>query len=131
MSLILTIRTDKPTAELRLWLDDELKIEKVWYAHKELSAGILQQIANILEKVDCQVKDLKGIVVYKGPGSFTGLRIGITTANALAYSLRVPLVGATGENWQKLGIEGLAKDLNDKIVIPFYGSEANVTKPRK
>lgn len=131
MSLTLTIRTDKPIAELRLWSDDKLKVEKVWYAHKELSASILQQISNILKEVDCQAKDLTGIVVYKGPGSFTGLRIGITTANTLAFSLGIPLVGTTGENWQKLGTEGLTKNLNNKIVIPFYGGEANITKPKK
>lgn len=41
-------------------------------------------------------KALERIVVHAGPGGFTGLRVGVTTANALAYALTVPITGVTG-----------------------------------
>lgn len=131
MSLVLTIRTDKPKAEIRLWQRDKLIAEKIWYAHKQLSVDILREISNIITKSGNKLQDLSGIVVYKGPGSFTGLRIGITVANTFAYSLNIPIIGETGEDWQPSGIEKLRSNHDDKIVIPFYGGEANITKPRK
>ncbi|MCE7936213.1 tRNA (adenosine(37)-N6)-threonylcarbamoyltransferase complex dimerization subunit type 1 TsaB [Candidatus Saccharibacteria bacterium CPR2] len=131
MSLVLTIRTDKPKAEIRLWQRDKLIAEKIWYAHKQLSVDILREISNIITKSGNKLQDLSGIVVYKGPGSFTGLRIGITVANTFAYSLNIPIIGETGEDWQLSGMEKLRSSQDDKIVVPFYGGEANITKPRK
>jgi len=72
-----------------------------------------------------------GLVVYQGPGSFTGLRIGITVFNTLAYTNKWPIVGTTGDNWRQAGIQRLEQGENDEIVLPEYGGEANITTPRK
>lgn len=69
--------------------------------------------------------------VYKGPGSFTGLRIGITVFNTLAYANTWPIVGVTGDDWRQLGVKRLENKENDEIVLPEYGGEANITTPRK
>ena len=76
-------------------------------------------------------KEVTGLVVFKGPGSFTGLRIGITVMNSLAYINGLPIIGVTGERWQDEGLRRLAAGENDTIVMPEYGGEANITKPRK
>lgn len=52
-------------------------------------------VGELLERHSLKVKDLSGIAVGLGPGSFTGLRIGLSTAKALAYSARIPLAGAS------------------------------------
>jgi len=70
-------------------------------------------------------------VVYKGPGSFTGLRIGISVANALAYGLNVPIVSTTGKDWQLQGIDRLKKGKNETSAVPDYGSEPHITLPTK
>jgi len=67
----------------------------------------------------------------KGPGSFTGLRIGITVFNTIADTNNVPIVGETGDSWQDKAIMRLENGENDHVVLPEYGSEANITKPRK
>ncbi len=129
--LILTIRTDKPEAELGLFKDQSRLAYLVWPAHRELAETIHNQIQMLLESQDKKLNNLEGIVVFKGPGSFTGLRIGISVANALAAGLERPIVGAEGDNWPQKGIEELSKGQNHKIVTPEYGALPNVTAPKK
>lgn len=55
------------------------------------SQNLLPLIEKILTKNRLTLKDLTGIKVNTGPGSFTGLRVGISVANALAFSLKIPV----------------------------------------
>lgn len=129
--LILTIRTDNPEAELGLF-DSETKLEyETWQAHRELSATIHQKIEHILHLHDKTWENLEGIVVFEGPGSFTGLRIGITVADALAYGLKIPIVATKGDDWLQKGINRLHAGEQDEIALPFYGRDAHITTPRK
>ena len=75
--------------------------------------------------------DVSGIVGFKGPGSFTGLRIGLTVLNTFADSESIPIVGTIGEDWQIVGLQRLSSGENDKLVMPEYGAEAHITTPRK
>ena len=72
---------------------------------------------------------IKGLAVFTGPGSFTGLRIGITTMNTIAYALDIPIVGTTGDDWLADGLARLRAGENDRIVTPHYGKPPNITKP--
>jgi tRNA threonylcarbamoyladenosine biosynthesis protein TsaB len=53
------------------------------------SQVLLPLIKKLLEKNNLEFKDLKSIEVEKGPGSFTGLRVGVAVANALGFSLGI------------------------------------------
>ena len=57
------------------------------------SEGLVPQLKTLLTMTKKDRKDLELIAISRGPGSFTGLRIGMATAEALAYSLDIPLVG--------------------------------------
>lgn len=129
--ILLTIRTDKPEAEIGLFEGQNQVDYEVWHAHRELSVTILQKITTLLERNDKNFQDLQGIVGFKGPGSFTGLRIGLTVANTLAYGLRIPVVGSDAEAWIQDGIAKLEDGKDEKIALPQYGREPNVTKPKK
>lgn len=126
--LILTIRTDKPQAELGLFDGLDKLDYRLWQAHRELSSTIHLKIEEILTTNHKEFNDLEGLVVFKGPGSFTGLRIGISVVNALAYSLNVPVVSSLSDNWITIGIERLIKQENEVIALPEYGQEPRITQ---
>jgi tRNA threonylcarbamoyladenosine biosynthesis protein TsaB len=102
-----------------------------WKAERELAKGLLGWIENTLDSSGETLLTIRGIGVFQGPGSFTGLRIGMTVANTLASSLSVPIVAATGERWQGDCLVALQSGKNEKIVLPLYDRDANITKPRK
>jgi tRNA threonylcarbamoyladenosine biosynthesis protein TsaB len=127
----LVIRTDKPEAELYVLEDSKKLVELKWQAHRKLAETLNFKIDEILNKSSISYSDLDAIAVYKGPGSFTGLRIGISTANALAYGLGLPIVACAGNDWLDKAAKDLANGKNDKIAVPNYGAPVRTTKPRK
>lgn len=131
--IILIIRTDNPVAEVGLYDNGQELGHDKWAAHRELSDTLHKRISELLSGNNRRFSDINGIIVYAGPGSFTGLRIGISVANALSYSLNVPAVGASGENWIQQGIKLLLKSGNRKAksVVPVYGAPVYITKPNK
>ncbi len=129
--IILALRTDKPEAEIGLFDDHKELVYKKWLAHRQLADTIHNKMEEILNQSSIELGDIEGIVVFKGPGSFTSLRIGITVANALSYARQIPVVAKDGQDWLAHGIKDLLAGKNDKIAVPEYGAPANVTKPRK
>lgn len=129
--IILALRTDKPEAEIYVFNSQKKIGEIKWQAHLKLAETLNTKIQEILNKSSIPYDELEGIAVYKGPGSFTGLRIGMSVANALAYAQSVPIVAKTGEDWLEKSAKALKNGVNDKVAVPEYGASANITKPRK
>lgn len=130
MNIIVGIRTDKPEAELWLAARDE-QWTHTWPAHRELARTIHEQLRDFLASHGHTFDDIDGIVVFRGPGSFTGLRIGITVANTLAYGLSKPIVGASGDDWFAAGSARLRGGENDHQVLPEYGAPVHITQQKK
>ena len=130
--MILALRSDKHEAEIYLYSKQKEKLQELkWQAHRNLSKDIHIKIKEILASQHIDYPDLSGLILYKGPGSFTGLRIGASVANVLASELNVPVVGADGKDWLDVGLEWLQKNPTDRLVIPEYGAQPNTTKPKK
>ncbi len=128
--MILALRSDKPEAELYLF-DDGKKIAEIkWEAHRELADTILGKIKEILVNNNIADKDITGIIMHTGEGSFTGLRIGTTVANAMSYSLGVPIVAAEGENWINEGLGKITSSKPGNLVVPKYNAEPNISQPK-
>jgi tRNA threonylcarbamoyladenosine biosynthesis protein TsaB len=128
--LILTFRTDKPEAEIGLFEDSRQSAYETWQAHRQLSETIHKKLDEVLKNQNKELQGILGIVIFEGPGSFTGLRIGFSVANALAYALEIPIVATGGEDWQKTGIKKLQNGESDKIALPKYGAPVHTTKPK-
>lgn len=131
--IILTLRTDKPEAEIGLYDGHKQLAYDEWQAHRQLAETIHSKIEKLLKSQNQDLENLQGIIVYKGPGSFTGLRIGFSVANSLAYSLNIPIVSTSGNlpEWIIAGIERLINGDSENIATPNYGAPAKTTIQRK
>lgn len=59
---------------------------------REQAALLVPTLQEVLKEIDCDFKVLKGVACTVGPGSFTGLRIGLSTARSLALALNIPTI---------------------------------------
>ena len=91
----------KITVGLNINGEENIQTEKITSNKTQI---ILPMIDKILKKHSLKPEDLSGIKINKGPGSFTGLRVGITIANALSFVLKIPV------NGEKVG----------EIILPIY-----------
>lgn len=128
--MILLLDTSTPVCRVTL-LDGETRAEYEWQADRTLAKNLLRYLSDALTETGHALSDLTGIGVMTGPGSFTGLRIGMAVANTLADALGVAVVGARGDSWQHEAIGRLQVGETDGVVLPYYGGEAHITKPRK
>lgn len=129
---ILGIDTSDKVCKVKLFKEGEDKIfEKEWLADRGLSKGLLRFLEDFLKENHLSFWDVKGLVIFKGPGSYTGLRIGITVFNTYSDTTKIPIVGETGEDWFLKGAKRLERGENDKVVMPKYLAPAHITKQRK
>jgi tRNA threonylcarbamoyladenosine biosynthesis protein TsaB len=128
--MIVLMDSSTPVCKLTL-VDGDQRFDDEWQADRQLAKGLLEYLHDQLEAHGKTLNDISAIGVFTGPGSFTGLRIGLTVLNTLADARGIPIVGSRGESWQEEALRRLEKGENDRIALPFYGSDANITTPRK
>ncbi len=95
MTLILGIETSTKICSVAISDGKKLlaiKEEGGEYSHAEKLMAFIQEV---LKEANVELNDLDVIAISKGPGSYTGLRIGVSTAKGLCYSLDIPLVSVS------------------------------------
>lgn len=91
--LILAVDSSEDMGSVALAQDDRLLADYQFYTKMSLLQRLVPDIDHVLSDAGHKIGALDGIAVALGPGSFTGLRIGVTTAKTLAQSLGKPIVG--------------------------------------
>ncbi|MBN1366984.1 MAG: tRNA (adenosine(37)-N6)-threonylcarbamoyltransferase complex dimerization subunit type 1 TsaB [Dehalococcoidales bacterium] len=93
--MILAIDTSSETAGLALLDKQQVIAEIAWRCGQNHTIQLLPQLNNLLKSTGLSLSDITCVVVAKGPGSFNGLRVGISTAKGLSFSLEVPIIGVS------------------------------------
>ena len=92
MALILQIETATQTCSVAL-AQDSVLLDVLEKTERNIHAGVITVfIKELMQKAGKQFSDLDAIAVSMGPGSYTGLRIGASTAKGLCYALDIPLI---------------------------------------
>ncbi|MFZ1360598.1 MAG: hypothetical protein WAS27_01015 [Candidatus Saccharimonadales bacterium] len=128
--MIVLLDTTTPMCRLGIVVRDDIEWHE-WQAERQLANGLLAYITDRLGEYQQGLDGIRGIGVLRGPGSFTGLRIGLTVTNTLAGSLGVSIIGASGDAWADDALSRLKRGENDQVVLPEYGAAAHITAPRK
>ena len=92
MALILSIDTSIDTAEVSLEKDGILLMSEINNEPKNHGSFLQIAIKNILSSSNTAVNTLDAVAVANGPGSYTGLRVGLASAKGLCFTLNKPLI---------------------------------------
>ncbi|MEN6411971.1 MAG: tRNA (adenosine(37)-N6)-threonylcarbamoyltransferase complex dimerization subunit type 1 TsaB [Veillonellales bacterium] len=90
---VLALDTATLVSSVALAAEDILLAEITLQTKKTHSEVLMPHIEQLLTMANVAKRDIMAVAVSIGPGSFTGLRIGLATAKALAYALQIPIVG--------------------------------------
>jgi len=136
--MVLVIDTATEKAFIGLW-------DKVWVTKDSFVGGrnlnkiIIQKLKYVFDKLQDNTDDkpISGVIVSAGPGSFTGLRIGISVANTIAYTYDIPITGVTDETDVEKLLQKGKSVLESRgapfegVVVPHYGAEPHITQPKQ
>jgi tRNA threonylcarbamoyladenosine biosynthesis protein TsaB len=91
--MLLAIDTATRTASIALYESEGIQAEASWHSRENHTVELMAQIVRLFKLARVTRQDLQAIGVALGPGSFTGLRVGMSVAKGLAFGSQTPLVG--------------------------------------
>ena len=109
------IDTSNHILSIAIMNDDGLVGELTTNLKVNHSERLLPAIHDLMDTIDMSPSSLEKVVVAKGPGSYTGVRIGLTTAKSLAWTLDIPIVGVS--SLEALAYQGR---LSTYRICPFF-----------
>lgn len=112
---ILAIDTSTYTLSIGLSDGDVVLAEQVTNVKKNHSIRVMPAIEALMNEVGMKPRDLNKIVVANGPGSYTGVRIGVTIAKTLAWTLNIPITAVSG-----LASLAASAPLIEGLVCPMF-----------
>jgi len=115
MSFILNIDTALDTASVCLAQNEEILALAINENQKKQSGWLHQVINELLKKNNLRPNQLDAVAVSIGPGSYTGLRVGLSAAKGLCYALNIPLIAVSTLKM----IAFAAKDEADSLICPM------------
>jgi tRNA threonylcarbamoyladenosine biosynthesis protein TsaB len=100
---ILAMDTSTASMSIAIIENGQLVQESHIHAERNHSLHLMPMIQELLQSTGMKLADLTGLAVGVGPGSYTGVRIGVTAAKTLAWTLKLPLIGVSSLEAMALG----------------------------
>jgi tRNA threonylcarbamoyladenosine biosynthesis protein TsaB len=117
MALILSVETSTKVCSVALHKNSDMMGLKELYSDKSHSSLLAILIRDLIKECGFEPGNLDAVAVSKGPGSYTGLRIGISAAKGLCYALDIPLIGANTLEAMAFGVKRF--NLMDALLCPM------------
>lgn len=112
--IILSIDTSGPVAGAAVWCDGVIRYEAAAVNKMTHSENIMPMIEEALLRAGIEKSQLTHLAVTVGPGSFTGVRIGVTAVKALSHALGIPCIAVDALEATAAGIDAL-----DEVICPI------------
>ncbi|SDK38422.1 tRNA (adenosine(37)-N6)-threonylcarbamoyltransferase complex dimerization subunit type 1 TsaB [Sediminibacillus albus] len=112
---ILAIDTSNQVMGIAILKDGNLAGEYTTNAKRNHSVRLMPAINQLMKETETEPEELNRIVVAKGPGSYTGVRIGLTTAKTMGWALNIPVVGISS-----LAALALQAKFASAVICPFF-----------
>ncbi|PNZ65784.1 tRNA (adenosine(37)-N6)-threonylcarbamoyltransferase complex dimerization subunit type 1 TsaB [Staphylococcus croceilyticus] len=114
----LLIDTSNRPMSIALMASDQVLAEHTVESNKDHSSQLMPGIKDLFEQTKLNKEELNAVIVAKGPGSYTGVRIGVTTAKTLAYALKTNLYGVS--SLQALAATVNETEAQDRLLVPVF-----------
>ena len=114
MSLILSLETASTACSVALHDDGEVKASSHLFIGHEASSKLAVMVDELLKRCGIGPAQLSAVAVSEGPGSYTGLRIGVATAKGLCYALGIPLIAI---NTLESLVKKMAKRFSGQVIL--------------
>jgi len=89
----IAIDTSTEMASIALSRRGEVEAEMTWPSGQNHTVELLPNLLHLLKQAKRDLEEIDAVIVAKGPGSFNGIRVGVSTAKGLAFSRGIPLLG--------------------------------------
>jgi tRNA threonylcarbamoyladenosine biosynthesis protein TsaB len=121
MALLLSIETSTQYCSVALHEGGVLVSSKFTETPRSAASLLAVMIDEVFQSINRKPKDLSGVVVASGPGSYTGLRIGVATAKGLCYALNIPIVSVNTLELMAFQFiaSGSFTDFNEPLLCPM------------
>lgn len=117
MAFILNIDTATPVCSVALAEDDRIISLRESSTEKSHAENLILFIEEILKEQQIAARELSAVAIGKGPGSYTGLRIGVATVKGLCYGANIPLLAvSTIETMVQFALQKIKKE-NGRILL--------------
>ena len=133
IQILLALDTSTRAVGVALFDGAQIINETSWLSHDHHTVELAPAVQDALQKSNLTTKDLDAIAVALGPGSFTGLRIGLALAKGLSIVRHIPLIGIptlditeSGQKPQNLPLATILRAGRGRFAVGWYLNENNV-----
>lgn len=134
--MILALDTSTRTIGLAVYNGFEVLCETIWSSQDYHTMQLAPAVDDLLLHANLKLDDLKAIAIATGPGSFTGLRIGMALAKGLAIARHLPLIGipsldvlAAAQPLQALPLAAVLRAGRSRLAVGWYQAKATAWQP--